>query len=87
MDGGYVVDWAFLRAEMLKMKGTDSYRTFLESVPGMGQTTAYRFLNGERDLDLRNLLVAVDACHLYIEHVIVEKYTLPSGDRLEPSDK
>lgn len=70
---GYIVDWEFLRAELLKFKGNDSYRLFLESIPGLGKTTAYRFITGERNLNLENLLIVVDALNLYIEHVIVEE--------------
>lgn len=82
----YVVDWDYLREQMLLLKGSDSYMTFIESVPGMGKTTAYRFLKGERDLDLANLLIAVDACNLFIEHVIVDRQRLPHTNPNESID-
>lgn len=86
-DDRYAVDWDFLRRKMLRLKGSDSYIAFLESVPGIGKTTVYRFLKGERELDLRNLLIAVDACNLYIEDVITERRLIPGGNLHEPSDR
>ncbi len=82
----YSVDWDYLRAQMRLLKGSDSYITFLESVPGMGKTTVYRFLKGERELDLKNLLLAVDACSLFIEHVIVDNVRVPDANPTETND-
>lgn len=68
----YVVDWEYLRNEMTIAKGGDSYRVMLVSFPGLGKTTAYKFLNGERDLDLKNLLIVVNALNLDIQDVIID---------------
>lgn len=86
-DNCYIVDWAFLRKNMIRLKGGDSYQTFLEMVPGMGKTTAYRFITGQRNLDLRNLLIAVDACNLYIQNVIIEKRHLDLIEDSETNDQ
>lgn len=68
----YFVDWDYLREEMARAKGCDSYRVMLASFPGLGQTTAFRFLNGERELDLKNLLIVVNALDLDIYDVFVD---------------
>lgn len=80
------MDWDYLRENLQALKGSDSYVTFLKSVPGLGKTTAYRFLKGERELDLRNLLIAVDACELFISNVIVESPTTFDANHPQSTD-
>lgn len=70
----YKIDWNYLRSEMRKQKGGDSYRVFLESLPGLGKTTAHRFLNTDHILDLKGLLIVVNCLDLHIEDVFVSKY-------------
>lgn len=72
----YVVDFDYVREEMKRAKGCDSYRVMLVSFPGLGQTTAFRFLNGQRDLDLKNFLIVVNALDLDIQDVIIERSVL-----------
>ena len=69
----YVIDWEYLRQELIKAKGDDSYIDLLLDFPGLGKTTCYRFITREKNLNLKNLLVVINGLNLHIEDVIIER--------------